>query len=259
MNAQSSFVEFADRAAGAVLLGAPNFRDLGGYATRDGRMVSHGKVFRSGHLAALMPEDITLLRRHLGDAVCVLDLRGSTERSAAVCALPGAAVHSFPIEPAVAQRLDALAATGGTLDEVVAHEFMKDAYRNFARHAQPQMASFLRHLAEWDGGPVVLHCAAGKDRTGFATALLLEALGVSREVVLDDYLHTNARMLPRKKGGRFPRSVMDVLMTVRPDFLRAAYDAIDGDFGHTERYLAEALDFGPDDRKRLQARYLQRA
>jgi protein-tyrosine phosphatase len=255
----SAQADFADRGAGAVLLGAPNFRDLGGYATSDGRVVGHGKLFRSGHLAALVPDDIALLRRHLGEALGVVDFRGSVERAAAVCAVPGAVMHSYPIEPKVAQRLDALAATGAVLDEAVAHDLMQDAYRNFVRSAQPQMAGFLRDVLEWNAGPVVLHCAAGKDRTGFATALLLEALGVSRELVFDDYLHTNVRLPPRRKPGRFPKSVMDVLVTVRPDFLQAAYDAIDSDFGGMDLYLKDALGFGVAERAHLRERYLRSA
>src|SRR4051794_41672383 len=100
---------FADRTAGTVLAGAPNFRDLGGARAADGRSVRHGCVFRSGHLGELHPGDVAALQQHLGEDVCVVDLRGASERTKLACVLPRATVRSVPIEPSVAQKLLALA------------------------------------------------------------------------------------------------------------------------------------------------------
>lgn len=251
----SAAPSFAARSAGVVLRGAPNFRDLGGYATRCGRHVRHGLVFRSGHLGHLEPQDIALLQAHLGEAVCVIDLRGAGERQAAACALPGAVVHSLPVEPTVARRLDVAVASGEPLTQELARGFMREAYHGFARNARPQLAAFFRHLSSGQAQPTVLHCAAGKDRTGFVCAMLLEALGVSRETVMGDYLHTNERLAP-KEGGRFPPEVMQVLATVRAEFLDAAYDAIERDFGTVDAYLERAAGVTPAARERLGARFL---
>ena len=93
-----------------ALTGAPNFRDLGGYRSADGRSVRHHRLFRSDHLAHLAPADLQALANALGPAVRVLDLRGEAERATAACAIPGATVHSLPIEPTVVQKLTDLLA-----------------------------------------------------------------------------------------------------------------------------------------------------
>jgi protein-tyrosine phosphatase len=235
-------VHFAARSAGAVLAGAPNFRDLGGYEAADGRRVRHGRVFRSGHLGRLVPEDIELLSHRLGPRVRVIDLRGSEERVSAPCTLPGASVHSLPFEPAVAKRLEARTAQGLPLTADATRQFMHDAYRTFVRQYRPQLAAFFGHvLALEDDEPLVVHCAAGKDRTGLACALLLSALGVPRDTVMDDYLHTAERFPYQPRAGRFPLQVMQVIAATEAGFLDAALGAIDEDFGGVEGYLREGL------------------
>jgi protein-tyrosine phosphatase len=243
---------FADRAAGAVLLGAPNFRDLGGARRADGRRVRHGCVFRSGHLGELHSTDVAALRAHLGEDVCVIDLRSEGERMKLSCVLPGAAVQSLPIEPTVGQKLLALAAAGQPMTPREAGRFMREAYEGFVLHARPQLAAFFGHVLQRAGRPVVIHCAAGKDRTGFLAAMLLTALGVARADVLEDYLVTNARVSPRESD-RFPPEIMQVLGTVRAEFLEAAFGLIDSEFGSAERYLAQAAGLDPRRRARLQA------
>ncbi|RYY93724.1 MAG: tyrosine-protein phosphatase, partial [Comamonadaceae bacterium] len=191
----------------------------------------------------------------LGEAVCVVDLRGTAERASAACVLPGATVHSLPVEPTVASKLDALAATGEALTAQAARRFMAEAYAGFVRNARPQLAAFFAHLVDTPAQPTVLHCAAGKDRTGFVTAMLLAALDVPRATVIDDYLHTNARLQP-KQGGRFPPEIMQVLATVHADFLDAAYAAIDADFGGVDAYLAQGVGLAPAAREQLRAQLL---
>lgn len=241
----AAMASFAARSAGAVLVGAPNFRDLGGYAGADGRRVRHGRVFRSGHLARLRPEDLALLGEHLGPRVRVLDLRGSHERLALPCLIPGASVHSLPFEPAVANRLEARAAQGLPLTAEVARQYMQDAYRVFVRDYRPALAAVFRHALEADGEPLVIHCAAGKDRTGLVSALLLLALGVSRDDVMDDFLHTAERFHWQPREGRFPLEVMRAIAATDASYLEAALGAIDEDFGGIAGFLRDAL--GLDD------------
>ncbi|RYZ02153.1 MAG: tyrosine-protein phosphatase, partial [Comamonadaceae bacterium] len=243
------------REAGAVLRGAPNFRDIGGHRSRDGRTVRHDRVFRSGHLGALEPEDIQLLRARLGRDVCVVDLRGSRERLAAPCSLPGATVHSLPVEPTVARKLDALAATGQPLTGLAAERFMREAYEGFVRHAVPAIGALFGHLLADPQRPVVLHCTAGKDRTGFCAAMLLSALEVPRDAVMDDYLHTNQRIEPRLEG-RFPPEILRVLARVRPEFLNAAFGAIGSAHGDVDGFLRQAVGLPTAGLDRLRERLL---
>src|SRR5712664_4635735 len=95
------------------LAGASNFRDLGGYRTRDGRAVRWRQIFRSNHLGHLTEADIEVLRP-LG-LKSAFDFRGTEERVAALCGLAGIAVHSLPIEPTVVAALRARLATGAAL------------------------------------------------------------------------------------------------------------------------------------------------
>lgn len=234
-----------------ILRGARNFRDLGGLRTREGRYIAPGRLLRSGHLGELHEEDIAHLTGELGADVCVIDLRGVSERIRQTCALPHAVVHSLPIEPSVAQRLDAVLASGGALTPLMAREFMTEAYLNFVRHAHDQVAGLFTHAIERAGRPLVVHCAAGKDRTGFMVAMLLAALDVPRAAILDDYLLTNQRVRPRQSL-RYAPEIMAVLDTVRAEFLEAAFELIDSDFGGSEGYLRQAAALTSERRRRLQ-------
>ena len=233
-----------------ILLGAPNFRDLGGLRTQDGRTVAHGRLLRSGQLGELHAEDIARLRQWLGADVCVIDLRGQAERVKLGCALPGAIVHSLPIEPSVAHRLDAIVAVGQPLAVPVARGFMADAYQGFVRNARAQVAALFEHALAREGRPMVVHCAAGKDRTGFMVAMLLAALDVPRAAIMEDYLLTNQRVQP-KDSKRYPPEILEVLGTVRAEFLEAAFEAIEAEFGGLDAYLAQAAALTPERRARL--------
>jgi protein-tyrosine phosphatase len=105
---------------------------------------------------------------------------------------------------------------------------------------------------------LVFHCTAGKDRTGFAAALVLHALGVPRAVVMQDYLLTNALYqpppLPRTDT---PAEALAVLWRVQADFLEAAFDALEADHGGVEQYLQQRLRVGPAARQALADRYLE--
>lgn len=171
------------------LAGATNFRDLGGYVGHGGRAVKWRRIFRSDHLAGLTPEDQALLA-DLGVARAV-DFRGQAESAAYAYALPGVQYHPLHIEPTVVQRALELQRAGRQLTAQDAVGLMQDTYRGFVHDNAPRFAELFRLLLASDA-PLVFHCTAGKDRTGFAAALILLALGVPRDVVMHDYLLTNA-------------------------------------------------------------------
>lgn len=105
---------------------------------------------------------------------------------------------------------------------------------------------------------MVFHCTAGKDRTGFAAALLLSALGVGRDAVMADYLLTN--QLYRRSplvDTHGPAHVMDVLWRVQPAFLDAALDTVERDFDGLARYLERPMGLGPRELDRLRERLLE--
>src|SRR5271154_723541 len=169
------------------LEGASNFRDLGGYVASDGRTIRWRRVFRSNHLGHLTDSDIEVVRG-LG-VRSAFDFRGREERAAAVCGIKEIAVHSLPIEPTVVAALRACLAAG-SLSAPDALEIMRESYRNYVRHNTHSFRELFAHLLA-DRAPLVIHCTAGKDRTGFACALFLHALGVPKDVIAEDYLLTN--------------------------------------------------------------------
>ena len=99
-------------------------------------------------------------------------------------------VHSLPVEPTVVAALRAIAASGTPLSADHAVEVMRDSYRSYVQQNTPRFRALFAHLLE-DRAPLVIHCTAGKDRTGFACALILHTLGVPDEVISEDYLLTN--------------------------------------------------------------------
>ncbi|MDB5880947.1 MAG: hypothetical protein JWP43_825 [Ramlibacter sp.] len=224
-----------------------NFRRVGSLAP---------VLFRSDHLGALDESDARQIRQLAIRRV--LDFRGVDERRSAVCALPGVTVHSLPIEPTIVQVLNGLLAAGHRLTpaDVVAH--MQDTYRGFVRHNTHRFAEFFGHLLE-SGEPTVFHCTAGKDRTGFAAALLLHALGTPRDEVMRDYLLTNERLkMPAGARHGLAPDVAAVLWRVQPEFLEAAFEAVDRDYGGLPAYFEDGLGLGSQERERLRSLYLNR-
>ncbi|MEJ7929701.1 tyrosine-protein phosphatase [Ramlibacter sp. AN1015] len=232
---------------------APNFRDLSEHV-RASIAMRPRTLFRSDHLGALGDKDAQQIQA-LG-VRRVLDFRGVDERRSAVCKLPDVAVHSLAIEPTIVQVLSDLLSAGRRLTpaDVVAH--MQDTYRGFVRQHTDRFAEFFRHLLA-SSEPTVFHCTAGKDRTGFAAALVLRALGASQQDVLRDYLLTNQRLKapPGTAWGLSPE-VAAVLWSVRPEFLQASFDAVEQDHGSLEAYLRDGLRLGEPERKELRRLYL---
>jgi protein-tyrosine phosphatase len=239
-----------------TLTGAPNFRDLGGYRTRDGATVRPHHIFRSDHLGNLAAQDVQLLSGKLREKVKVLDLRGVAERETAVCAWPGVPVHSLAIEPTIVQVLADLTDAGHKLTRADVVHHMQDTYRGFVRDNTHRFAALFGHLLESDG-PLVFHCTAGKDRTGFAAALILLALGVPEDEVMRDYMLTNERLQPKSEWRGLTPEVASVLYRVQPEFLVAAFEAVDQKFGGLEAYFRDGLGLREAQRARLEELYLQ--
>jgi protein-tyrosine phosphatase len=227
-----------------------NFRRVG-VGPLPGLPLRH--LYRSDHLGALDAADAAQIRA-LG-ITRVLDFRGVDERTSAACRLPDVTVHSLPIEPTIVQKLNELVAAGHRLTgaDVTAH--MQDTYRAFVRHNTPRFAQFFEHLLASDE-PTVFHCTAGKDRTGFAAALLLKAVGVPDEEVMRDYLLTNDRLqLPEASRLGLPREAMEVLWRVQPAFLQASFDEVEAHYGSLQGYLREGLGLREQECAALQRLY----
>lgn len=237
-----------------ALQGASNFRDLGGYPTADGRTTRWRQIFRSNHLGQLTEADVEIVRG-LG-VKRAFDFRGVEERMSGVCGMAEITVHSLPIEPTVVAalraRLDA-----GTLTAAVALELMRESYRNYVRHNTHSFRALFGHLLD-DHAPFVIHCTAGKDRTGFASALILHALGVPDDIIAEDYLLTN-RFYRRDLSTvtDLPGDVLNAIGSVEASYLNAGFEAVSAEYGDLEAYLRDGLKIGQAERQALRARYLQ--
>jgi protein-tyrosine phosphatase len=237
------------------LAGASNFRDLGGYIGQDGRLVRWRKIFRSNHLGQLTAADIAVLRQ-LG-VRNAFDFRGKDERGEALCGIEEIETHSLPVEPTVVAALRAIHASGRPATADDALEVMLESYRGYVEHNTPRFRALFMHLLE-DRAPLVIHCTAGKDRTGFACALILHTLGVADDVIAEDYLLTN-RFYRRDPSVSSDLSdeVRQVLGTVQTSFLAAAFETINGGYGSLDNYLRDGLGIGAPERDGLRERYLE--
>ncbi len=238
-----------------ALQGASNFRDLGGYQNSDGRRVRHGRVYRSDHLARLTTADLHVL--HTLSVACSIDFRGVSEAATTHYAIPGVQTLALPIEPTVVQNVRKLLDRGHIPDVAETVALMCDTYRGFVQHCGPTYGNFLRELLEQPRA-TVFHCTAGKDRTGFAAALLLSVLGVPRTTIMDDYLLSNTlyRRDPQIVA-HGPVHVVDVLWQVQPAFLQAALDCMDQDYGGLAQYLANVAGVDHTEQQKLRDALLE--
>lgn len=237
------------------LQGASNFRDLGGYQGHDGRPLRWRRLFRSDHLGGLTASDHSTLQA-LGIRRA-FDFRGLQERQAEPYDVPGLVQHPLPIEPTVAQEMQALAQARLPLTPQRMEGLMEDLYLRMVDREAARFAQWFAHLLA-DDSPQVFHCTAGKDRTGLAAALLLRALGVPQPVVEADYLLTNEHYRRRHSpDSPIPADALAVLWSVRPGFLHAALGHIDQHHGGVDAYLRDRLHVGPAERARLVQLYLE--
>jgi protein-tyrosine phosphatase len=236
------------------LQGASNFRDLGGYATADGSTVRWRHIFRSNHLGHLTENDVGVVRE-LG-VKHAFDFRGTEERVAAACVVKEIAVHSLPIEPTVVAALRARL-QARALSSADALDIMRESYRGYVRLNTHSFRELFAHLVDGEG-PLVIHCTAGKDRTGFACALILHALGVPENVISEDYLLTN-RFYRRDPASSpdLPDDVRQAIGSVNASFLAAGFETINERYGDLEGYFRDGLGVGTRERGELKKRYLQ--
>lgn len=243
------------------LEGTPNFRDFGGYPSSSGQCVKWGYLYRSGQLSALSAGDVDLLESLALDLV--FDFRRSDEQQQEPSKLPGnrpPKVMSMPITPGSNTSFFEQADT----DKRAMFEFMVEVNRDFAEAQTATYSRMFKEILEQGSARILVHCAAGKDRTGFAAAMILLALGVSRDVVMQDYMLTAEFFSPHREMDRLrAKYQMDLeaeailpMLEVHEDYLSAALASIDSRYSSVEEYLAEELGVGELERVELRGRYL---
>ncbi|TVS15538.1 MAG: tyrosine-protein phosphatase [Gammaproteobacteria bacterium] len=253
------------------LVGGSNFRDMGGYATKSGKTVRRGLLFRSGVMTGLTDEDKHYLDQFGFSAI--VDLRSSDE------------IDLYPNHWAD-QRKMAHHAVDYTMESLIETMMGQDGeflgmeafYREMPEMLTSQLTVYFQQILE-GRAPIVVNCSAGQDRTGLAAALLLTALGVSRDVILQDYLQSTAfrRVLVERgsvdleaaaEHNWFARMMLaygdhggaraEPLMTPegRP-FLKYALEYIENAYGSVDAYLEAQLGVDGAARRQLKSMYLE--
>ncbi len=243
-----------------------NFRDLGGYPGAGGKHVKWGMVFRSGGTPLL--SDTDLLRIKALRLTDMVDLRSSEERVVAPSRIEDVRYT----------------ATGYSMTKMMAQQGPVDVkklggiYQTFPTFLIPQMRILFDKLTE-DGTTVVYNCSAGQDRTGFATAMLLTALGVPRDVILADYHLSTVYRRPefetpridpavaaKSEGLKYFASMVNNPAASKPQplfdaeqksFLSSAFTEIEAKWGSVENYLDKEVGVDAADIAKLRAKYLE--
>lgn len=231
-----------------------NFRDYGDYASGAGRRIARGRLFRSAHHARASQADLA----RLGDLGIgtVVDLRRPGERRDQPSRRPvnwaGAVVESAHDDGGEAPHITFLKTSDLTID--AGRRFMTETYRGlpFEPAHLDLFARYFRALGEGQGA-VLIHCAAGKDRTGLLAALTHHLLGVHRDDMVADYLLTNtavdlqarapaiARQLETMTGRPAAHDAVVAFLGVEPVYLETALAEIAARHGSVDAYLEQAL------------------
>lgn len=231
--------------------GGCNFRDIGGYTGHQGRTVRWGKVFRAGVLSYFQPSDHARLHSLEVRAIC--DLRRADEREREPTRWPDRQTHALFFDDGTDMPTIRAFAAERPQNADGMFDAMVDLYRALPLWMASRLHGMFECIAN-ERVPLVVHCAAGKDRTGIAIGLLLAVLGVDRSIIIEDYLLTNAsdfetfiRSQHDAQLGladkhhpllAMPSDMRQVLLSAQPEFLAAAFDEIDRT-GGLDRFLGE--------------------
>ena len=251
----------------------PNLRDVGGYQTSDGAAIVKGLVYRSNQLSGITSEDMEAIAA-LGLKIDY-DLRTSDEKDARPDELPEGVEYvwldvladSPQAGPAMLEKLmenpeEANAALGGGK----AAEGFAESYREFVSlpSAKAEFSKLFVGLGDEAQLPALFHCTTGKDRTGWAAAALLTLLGVPTETIMEDYLRSNDYIIPMYQeaidafvaaGGE--EGIPTSILGVRREYLEAAFDEMETQFGTIENYFAEGLGIDAEQQDAIRMVYLR--
>jgi protein-tyrosine phosphatase len=250
------------------LEGAPNFRDVADYRLADGRHIRAGRLFRSQGLHALTDSDVAALRAL--DVRLVCDLRSRRERLEHPSRWPeGTSTRclEFDVHADIrANNRRLLDIIRDNPDEQSARRMMIETYRSFPATFAASLNQIWTYMLSDTAGesvPALVHCSAGKDRTGFVIAMMLSALAVPRDVIISDYMQIDksidrAQLIRTTEaacramlGFSPPPEALAVIASVAPEFLNAAFASIESQYDTVDNYLTTACGLSAASRERF--------
>jgi protein-tyrosine phosphatase len=239
------------------LQGGLNFRDVGGYPTNDGHRVATGKVYRSAEISKLSDSDLAELdRRHIRT---VVDFRGKKESAAAPDRLLQGT--DYTLAPAGSDSLPDMKSLAAKVSN---GSFLNEFYTATEHFGARYRPLFQKLLAANDTAALLYHCTGGRDRTGMATALFLNILGVPRETIEADFVASNVYLKPMEgrmfqglaaATGKTPEEVRDAFK-LRPELLRSMFSAIEKKYGTLDAFYEQELGIGAAERLTLRKKYV---
>lgn len=252
-----------------ALAGTENFRSLAGLPAHGGRRIAEHLLLRSDQLHQLNAEGWATLERLGLKTVC--DLRSEVERQRVPNRLP-VGIRQLALEVAGDIRAGPRIASVLAEDPSMAgaERMMRQIYASLPGMLAPHLAKLFR-LFENGQAPVLIHCAAGKDRTGFTVAVLLHAFGVQREAILADYRRSARRLadlgearcaeitravLQMSGGKPCAEAVINAMLDAREDYLGAAYQRVARDYGSLDSYIERHAGLDAAALTRLRERWL---
>ncbi len=221
-----------------------NFRDCGGHVTSDGRRMKTGMLYRSGSLDRVSGRN---LRMVLGtDLKTIIDLRPSRERPKRIVEFPGVRRITIPLDVERITRQRILPFFNKRHGEGQLIAAVTSVYHDIVRQTVSSVRDLFSCLIDADY-PLCINCRGGKDRTGYAVAIILRTLGVTDSDIMRDYLATNRFLLRRVRRvtvplrivslGFLPTRTWEAALTAYEGYLRAAFDVIDREHGGIAGYL----------------------
>jgi len=241
------------------LEGTSNTRDIGGYQTSGLRTLLPGQIIRSENLSRLTAGDFQKLEE-IG-VKTVIDLRTQREHDHAPTVWQGdnpPQFYHFPVGDAKNDwfRAQRRMIRNNNFSEKKSREHMVEGYRMIAEVGPPSYQKLMELVLDQSNWPILIHCNAGKDRAGIAVTLILEALGVDQETIMDEFLLTNeisrteakARLLARERSnagsarslGRSPSaSAWFPIVGVQSEMLEAFYASVNEEYGSMDAFLTE--------------------
>ncbi|EMA6343464.1 tyrosine-protein phosphatase [Bacillus cytotoxicus] len=250
------------------LQGAFNFRDLGGYETTDGRKVKWGKIFRSEELAGLTGADIDYLQQSGLRLIC--DYRTDFEvKHKPDPHIQGVRQVCLPVVQDLAKDLNIneFFQVGDVSKLGKPGEYLVKMNEDFVT-GNEAFVKFLQLAQDPENLPLVNHCTAGKDRTGFGSALLLLLLGVPEKTVMEDYLLSNGfreqlnqkmmALLGANIQSEESKAILAAMFEARAEYLQAAIDEMYNKYGNIENYAKNGLGFTNEQLDRMKELLLEK-